>query len=194
MPISTYYCENKCCEIKIEEGKDREFFDRKDTSWNVFKSGVFIYDPVEEKILLVQSRGRLWGFPKGHMEIGETSQQCAIREVKEETGLHITSSDFKRAVRVRNRALYFYAELKAGNVNVQKNTSIEANDANGITWIKISCLEECIKAGQIVLNQHTQLLFRKFLKKTFPIVEFITVRRRRRRRKKILKEIREINK
>lgn len=30
-----------------------------------------------------------WGFPKGHMEEGETERETAIREIKEETGLEV---------------------------------------------------------------------------------------------------------
>lgn len=30
-----------------------------------------------------------WGLPKGHLEEGETSQQAAVREVREETGLEV---------------------------------------------------------------------------------------------------------
>lgn len=34
-------------------------------------------------------RGRmLWSLPKGHIEVGETAEQTAIREVAEETGIH----------------------------------------------------------------------------------------------------------
>lgn len=33
-------------------------------------------------------RGRLlWSLPKGHIEIGETAEQAAVREVEEETGI-----------------------------------------------------------------------------------------------------------
>lgn len=44
------------------------------------------------QILLIQSPGKdrkneYWGFPKGHLEEGETSQQAAEREVLEETGV-----------------------------------------------------------------------------------------------------------
>jgi 8-oxo-dGTP pyrophosphatase MutT (NUDIX family) len=37
----------------------------------------------------VDRRGRmLWSLPKGHIELGETAEQTAIREVAEETGIH----------------------------------------------------------------------------------------------------------
>lgn len=42
----------------------------------------------QERYLLVQGRRSLkWSFPKGHPEVGETSLECAIRELHEETGL-----------------------------------------------------------------------------------------------------------
>jgi 8-oxo-dGTP pyrophosphatase MutT (NUDIX family) len=31
--------------------------------------------------------GRYWGFPKGHIERGETPEEAAIREIAEETGI-----------------------------------------------------------------------------------------------------------
>lgn len=34
-------------------------------------------------------RSANWGFPKGHLEMGETKYDAARREVLEETGLHI---------------------------------------------------------------------------------------------------------
>ena len=40
------------------------------------------------QILLIKNRWRTyWGFPKGHLEKGETPIQAAQREVKEETGV-----------------------------------------------------------------------------------------------------------
>lgn len=36
----------------------------------------------------VDRRGRLlWSLPKGHLEVGETAEQAAVREVEEETGI-----------------------------------------------------------------------------------------------------------
>jgi 8-oxo-dGTP pyrophosphatase MutT (NUDIX family) len=37
--------------------------------------------------LLIRDSYRNWGFPKGHLESGETAHDAAIREVAEETGL-----------------------------------------------------------------------------------------------------------
>ena len=43
------------------------------------------------KFLLIRNRRSAhWGFPKGHIEPGETDVDTAIREVYEETGLHVT--------------------------------------------------------------------------------------------------------
>src|SRR3989344_8017208 len=40
------------------------------------------------KVLVTQhSKHKGWDFPKGHLEVGETSEQAALREVEEETGV-----------------------------------------------------------------------------------------------------------
>jgi len=53
--------------------------------------GVLIFN--QESILLGErlvKHGRSsWGPPGGHLEFGETIEECAIREVREETGLEI---------------------------------------------------------------------------------------------------------
>ncbi|MCI8344917.1 MAG: NUDIX domain-containing protein [Clostridia bacterium] len=42
------------------------------------------------KVLLVYEKNtNFWGFPKGHMEEGESELQTALREVKEEVGLEV---------------------------------------------------------------------------------------------------------
>lgn len=47
----------------------------------IFKDGLFL--------LTLNRKSKTWGFPKGHVEKGETEKQTALREVKEETGLRV---------------------------------------------------------------------------------------------------------
>ena len=48
------------------------------------------------KILLIQQTKGFWGFPKGHVEAGETEIETAKREVKEETNLEVEIDTTKR--------------------------------------------------------------------------------------------------
>lgn len=42
-------------------------------------------------VLLIEQLNRVWCFPKGHLEPGETHTQAAARELMEETGLAVTT-------------------------------------------------------------------------------------------------------
>lgn len=48
------------------------------------------------KVLLVKHGIGHYGFPKGHMEVGETPVETAIREVKEETNVDVVVDESKR--------------------------------------------------------------------------------------------------
>lgn len=80
------------------------------------------------KVLLVKNHnGRYWSFPKGHVEKGETEEQTAIREIKEETGLDVEIVDSFREVsdycpfgRIKKRVVFFMAQTFSTNVVVQK--------------------------------------------------------------------------
>ncbi|KEQ16250.1 nucleotide triphosphate diphosphatase NUDT15 [Endozoicomonas numazuensis] len=63
------------------------------TDKNIPKIGVAVIVIRDSKILLgrrINSHGQgQWAFPGGHLEFGESPEECGIREVMEETGLNI---------------------------------------------------------------------------------------------------------
>lgn len=71
-----------------------------------------------EYLLIKNKKGNNWGFPKGHIELGETETETAIREVYEETGLKITPvtgfrvvSEYHPKGKVTKQVVFFLAEL-----------------------------------------------------------------------------------
>lgn len=52
----------------------------------------------DDKVLLGKRKGShssgTYAFPGGHLEFKESWEECAIREVKEETGMEVTKSKF----------------------------------------------------------------------------------------------------
>ncbi len=55
-----------------------------------FCASAFVIDPYTRRILLVKhKKNKRWTQPGGHMEPNETPEETALREVYEETGLHI---------------------------------------------------------------------------------------------------------
>ena len=67
--------------------------------------------------------------------------------------------------------------MKTCNIDVQDN--MIDNDANGITWIKIKCLENAISDGNIVLNHYAKIVFNKLMNKTFPKSNWTIVNQRK---------------
>lgn len=49
------------------------------------KAGCIVVNDGQE-VLLINDHKKVWTFPKGHAEAGETVEQVAVRETKEETG------------------------------------------------------------------------------------------------------------
>ena len=64
-------------------------------------------DPATYRIMVVQQKGSgVWGLPKGHLEPDETLYEAALREMREETGVHLLSDhDAQSDVPVHEGAL-----------------------------------------------------------------------------------------
>lgn len=52
----------------------------------------------ELKFLIIKQTDGYWGFPKGHVEDGETEIETAIREIKEETNIDVEIDDNFRQI------------------------------------------------------------------------------------------------
>lgn len=105
------------------------------------KAGVAIIILNKEQQILLQKRAdvELWGIPSGHIEIGETVSEAAIREVKEETNLDISikkligvySDPHSQVFEYPNGKVIhfittcFLAEITGGELKCNSNESLE---------------------------------------------------------------------
>ena len=93
------------------------------------------------QFLLIRHQGTEghWSFPKGHVELGETEVQTALREVREETGLHIRLlKGFRHCVEyypkpdIHKRVIYFLGTpLDEGILILQQE---EVSEARWLDW------------------------------------------------------------
>jgi len=65
---------------------------------------VFRRSPQNKIEFLLLNSGRFWGFPKGHLEKGESDADAALRELREETGI----SDAQLIPGFAQEIRYFY--------------------------------------------------------------------------------------
>ncbi len=101
--------------------------------------GAVVYrekDNGKRKILLIRHKnGGHWAFPKGHVEKGESEEETALREIREETALRVKlDTGFRRVVtfspkpNVQKDVVYFAAKADSKHVKAQEEEVI------GILW------------------------------------------------------------
>lgn len=100
--------------------------------------------------VIIKSTEGYYGFPKGHMEHGESEKETALREIKEETGLDVLLIDGfktadvypfsqpKQSIALK-QVVYFLAEFSGQNPSAQESE---------ISDIQLMCYEKAIESFQ----------------------------------------------
>ena len=106
----------------------------------------------KDEYLLVQEKQQhaygLWNLPAGWIDKGETSQQAAIREAKEEVGLEVELIDDKPLLTALNMAkdrhlTSFRARIISGELKFQKEELLNAK------WLSLEKIKELHSSGKL---------------------------------------------
>jgi len=99
-----------------------------------------IVEDYDDKILMLKRKGSLgentWGFPGGKLEMFETIEDCAIRELKEETNLDIVDLKFDRITNdiFIDENLHFVTIFIKGLVKSYDAKIMETDKCSEIKW------------------------------------------------------------
>ena len=104
-----------------------QFFDDEYICLYEKSCGAVVYTQKNNQILylLIKNRSKNIGFPKGHVENGETEQKTALREIKEETGLTVElDKKFKEFYGytvnffMKKQVVYFLAKFNSNIITI----------------------------------------------------------------------------
>lgn len=112
----------------------------------VIAAGGLVTNEKKEKLLIFR-RGK-WDLPKGKLDKGETLEECAIREVEEETGLQkiklvsplaITYHTYHEGTRFILKESHWYNMKISGKQTLTPQTE---EDIHEIKWVKTEDLKD----------------------------------------------------
>lgn len=115
--------------------------------------GVAVFVMKDGKILLLKRKGAhgagTWSLPGGHMEYGETPEQTAVREAKEETSLEVSNpkvvgitNDFMPADGKHYFTIFVEADFLGGTA-----ANLEPESASELGWFSKDSLPSPLFMG-----------------------------------------------
>ena len=126
--------------------------DRKKITFQIIRAGGGVVFNDKGEALFIFRRGK-WDLPKGKLDDGETIEQCALREVEEETGLKgVILKDFimttyhtyvEDGKQVLKESHWYRMEAKGK----QTLTPQAEEDITEIRWVKRADWSELMKNG-----------------------------------------------
>jgi|688.fasta_scaffold293001_2 8-oxo-dGTP pyrophosphatase MutT (NUDIX family) len=134
---------------------------------NIIKAGVILFSPNKKYVLLVKSKSdgikkSKWGFPKGNIEPNEKINDCAMRELKEETGLliNIDNNITLHNYTYQGRTLYYCYILNNNMmINIINTIKFHKDNNDEIDKIAFVPLEKCL---DLVLNSEATRILNKY--------------------------------
>lgn len=111
-----------------------------------------------EEVLLVRRRNEpdagLWGFPGGHVDLGESALDAAVRELQEETGVHARPERYLTNVDVILRdgdgGVRFHFLLAAVLCSYRSGEPMARDDVSEAGWWPV----EHVLSGQVACSRN----------------------------------------
>lgn len=162
----TLWCKNISDDNKSFSKEYKEACDK----FNMLKSGYFIKSGDEMTLfsidyIIENTTSRYneteWGFPKGRRNINECDIHCAIREFKEETGIHSKSifistfikpleEVFSGSNNIRYKHVYYVAKMLDNNsISVDPSNKQQCKEIRNINWFNYTEAQSKIRDTNI---------------------------------------------
>lgn len=120
-----------------------------------------------EFLIIKHKSGDHWGFPKGHVEEGESENETALREIREETGLSVELINgftyrmkYSPKVGTIKEVVYFVAHSK------DKLVSCQESEISDFKWLALK------DAIDTVTHENS----RKLLREAYFFIKDVTLR------------------
>lgn len=134
---------------------------KKNTVPTTTSCGAIVYRKINDdngEILLIKqfAHKETWGIPKGHVDKGESIEECAIREVTEETGvvpvLLRRLQDCKPIIKKENKTVVTFFAVPLEH-NAQINISDPDCEVADARWFSIDELPKLIEYQKNVIHE-----------------------------------------